>query len=242
MYISQVKDREVKEVPEKVLHFLLWLKTKHRHSIFYDYKPEKLAHETNLSINTIRRYIGILKNANIASITNGHLHLIALHKIKQIYKYDFSRQEYFNLTFEVFRSRLIINFTLKQQHDQEYIITLRSILETERPNLRGISTKAYCNLRSKALKLSKEKDWEVFNENVILSYRQLKGKIGLSVSTVKKYLNKELHRMGYKIKRYTEELYGLRYSDYLNMKRYRDNVLFIGGTVVIDYGFSLVKA
>ncbi len=66
---------------QKAVIYFFFLKSKYRTSVFYDYKPEKLAILTGVSVNTIRKYVGWLKRNGFAAITDGHLWLRSIKKI-----------------------------------------------------------------------------------------------------------------------------------------------------------------
>jgi hypothetical protein len=73
---------------QKAMIFFFFLKSKYKKSVFYGYTPEKLASLTDVSPNTVRKYVGWLKMQRYARIltakdkTKRNLWLISTRKIK----------------------------------------------------------------------------------------------------------------------------------------------------------------
>ncbi len=72
---------------QKATIFFFFLKSKYKTSVFYRYKPQKIASITGVSINTVRKYIGWLRRNGYLDITNNNLWLKSTRKISPKEKY-----------------------------------------------------------------------------------------------------------------------------------------------------------
>jgi len=102
---------------QRAMIFFFFLKSKYRKSVFYHYKPERLADFTGISVNTIRKYISWLKINGYLAKKDGNLWLKSTRKISDREKQIRVDSKPWT-TWEQFENRTyaaIIKHNLKQQ-------------------------------------------------------------------------------------------------------------------------------
>jgi DNA-binding transcriptional regulator YhcF (GntR family) len=229
------KEIDLDTLNEKVLHFFLFFKTKFKHSIVYNYTPEKLSNITGISPNTIRKYIAILKNNGLVKKVNNNLLFINRLKVDEVAKYNFRRRDYNGIeSFSQFRETLILNYIKNEANKQEYIIKAKDILKGK-----GVqSIKQYRKAKAIASKYSN--NWKEYNNKVIMSYRSLASKLSLSHTTIKRYIDVLIKQGLITLERITKVIkHNATYNDYLSYKKYNsDNIILQKGKLLLDLGWS----
>lgn len=171
--------------------FYFYFKSKFRNSIIYNYTPEKLSKLTGVSINTVRKYIGILKEDKMVKMHLNNLVFVSIYKVKSRYD-DFRKLQDKRklqiifvktrpwITFDNFKDRINLVLIHNNIQQQKWMQKCK-----EFGNVSG--NLSSCNLKDYK-KFNKHYKTEETSYYIRNSCRQLSRVLCMSISNVAKLL------------------------------------------------------